>query len=364
MINKLAGILQDKHRQVIHAVVEEFSVMALDESSVAMQLMPMVDVPAAVLEHEIIDAFGGQTQERVLNTEGKSVPGLSSQSKLYEPGSYQEFIPFFEKDLLKLRKFGSIGDRGATGLTGGELDQISRAASKLQMRLMNRAHSLIWDALFNDRYVYQGITKIFGRPAQNTITAATDWSVALTGTPFADLVAIWGNNPVLRKYKKAITKMIINPKTATDIISRALEAGYITNANIGSADINEVMKFAAPGLPPFEVVDDAIQSETYDAVTQKAVVGDAEYLVPDNKVMLVVDFNKNGLLFPEYGQLQITENMNDPASSVESPAVGMYTFLDDTGLLKKKSPHIDVVAGFNGGANLMRPNDMLIIEYP
>lgn len=362
MKHNLAGILHDRHRQVIHAVVEEFSVMPLSDQSVAMQLMPMTDVPAAVLEHEIIDAYGGLTQERVLNAPGKQVPGLSSTSKIYEPGSYQEFISFFEKDLLKLRRFGSLGERGVTGLTGGELDMISRSANKLQMRLINRSHQLIWDALFNDRFVWQGVTKIFGRPAQNTITAATDWSVANTGTPFEDLVTIFGNNPVIRKYKAAITKMIINPKTASDIILRALEAGYITNANIGSADINEVMKFAAPGLPPFEVVDDAIQQETYDPVTQKVVLGDAEYLVPDDKLLVVVDFNKRGLLFPEYGQLQLTENMNDPSASIQSPAVGMYTFLDEEGLRDKKSPHVDVVSGFNGGTNLMRPNDVIIIQ--
>jgi hypothetical protein len=362
MKHKLSGILNDKHRQVIHAVVEEFSVMPLSDQSVAMQLMPLTDVPAAILEHEIISAYGGKTNERVMNAPGKTIQGNSSESKIYKPGSYQESIPFFERDLLSLRKFGTLGERGVTGLTSGELDQVSRAADKLQMRLINRAHDLIWKALFNDTFTYQGVVKAFGRPAQNTITAATDWSVP-AGDPFKDLVTLFGNNPVIRKYKAAITKMIINPKTASDIVLRALERGYITNANIGSGDINEVMKFAAPGLPLFEVVDDAIQEETIDSVTQETTLGDATYLVPDNKLLLVIDFNKRGLLFPKYGELQITENMNDPSATIERPAVGMYTFLDEIGLQQKKSPHVEVVAGFNGGPNHMRPFDTLIIEY-
>ena len=180
MKHQLAGILQDKHRQVIHAIVEEVTSRPLDQSSVALQLMPMTNVPAAVLEHEIISGSGGKTQERVLNAEGKSIAGVSSTSVVFTPGSYQEFIPFHERDLLQLRRFGTIGERGLTGLTGGELDKMTRAANKLQMRLVNRAHQLIWDAIFLDTFTYQGIVKTFGRPAGNVITAATDWAASGT----------------------------------------------------------------------------------------------------------------------------------------------------------------------------------------
>lgn len=361
MKHNLAGILTDRHRQVIHAVVEEVSVMPVDEQSVAMQLMPMTDVPAAVLEHEIISAWGGKTGERVLGGEGKSVAGHSSTSKLFKPGAYQEFIPFSETDLLRLRKHGTIGERGATGLTGGELDYIGRAAEKLRGRLANRAHQLVWDALFLDQFVYQGVTVDFGRPAANDLTAATDWSVANTGTPFEDMTALMSQNAVLRKYRPLVKGFVINPKTAGDVVLRALEAGYITNNNIQTADINEVMKFAAPGLPPFIVVEDATQEETV-AADGSITLADAAYLVPDDKVLVAIDFDKRGALMPKYGELQITENMNDPSATIESPAVGMYTFIDEKGLDNRKSPCVDVVSGFNGGPNLMRPNDTIIIS--
>jgi len=360
MNKNVVNLLTDRHRQVIHAVVEEITTPLIDESSLIRQLMPITNVPAAVLEHEIISGSGGLTQERVLDEEGKAIAGHSSTSKLYEPGSYQEFITFTEKDLLKLRKHGTVGDRGATGLTGGELDFIRRAAIKLEMRLNNRTAQLGWDALFLDRYVYQGVTKIFGRPAGNVIAAATDWSATGVGTPFEDLVAIIGQNPVVRKYTAFIDSFIINPKTSSDIVLRALEASVITNANIHNADINEVRKFMAPGLANFEVVHDAIQTETVNP-DGSITLSDAIYLVPDDRVLIKLDFNKTGKLFPKYGEIQITENMNDPAATPESPAQGMYTFIDEEGMIRRKNPHLDVVGGFNGGSNLMRPDDVLII---
>lgn len=358
----LSGILGDRHRRIIHSVVEEISVSP-SEDSIIDQLMPITDVPAGVLEHETISGSGGMTQERALDAEGKEIPGQSSTSVLYKPGSYQESIIYRESDLLKLRKYGTLGERGATGLTGGELDHMERGGKKLSVRLKNRAHYLRWEAIFNDRFVWQGVTKTFGRPSANVITAATDWSVANTGKPFEDLITILNTNPVVRKYRNMIKALVINPKTEADIMKRALESGYITNANIQSAGINKVREFSAPGLPPFEVVADAYQSESYDPETQLITLGDAEYLVPDNKVLLVIDFDQSGALYSQYGELQLTENMNDPSATIQSPAVGMYTFIDEKGLERRKNPFVELVAGFNGGPNLMRPDDVIVIGY-
>ena len=177
------------------------------------------------------------------------------------------------------------------------------------------------------------------------------------------MVTIIKTNAVLRKYAAYISKLVINPKTEADIIKRALEAGFITNANIASAGINEVMKFAAPGLPPFEVVSDAIQEESIDPTTGKITLADAVFLVPDQKILVVMDFEQAGVLFSQYGELQLTENMNDPSASVESPAVGMYTFVDEEGLRQRKNPRVEIISGFNGGPNLMRPSDVIIIQY-
>lgn len=355
----LANVLNDRHRHVIWAVVEEVAAQAPKES-VGLQLLRPTDVPAAVLEHEIISASGGLTGERVIGAPGKSVSAPSSTSKVYKPGAYQDVIPFKESDLLRLRKLGTLGDRGATGLTGGELDWMQRSGDKLKKRLINRMAKLAWDALFTGHYSYQGVTFDFGIPSGNILAAATDWSVAGAGKPFQDLVALVGQNPVLRKYRNMIKCFVINPKTEADIIQRVLEAGFITNNNIISAGINEIRKFAAPGLPEFQVVADAWQDETENA-DGSISVGAAQFMVPDDQVLVVLDFNKGGVLFPEYGQIQLTENMNDPSASAQQPAVGAYTFIDEKGLENRKAPYVEIVAGFNGGSNLMRPNDVIRI---
>lgn len=361
MKSNLSGIVNDRHRHVIWAVVEEVSAVT-PESSVIMQMMPPTNVPAAVIEHEILSAFGGKTGERVLGEQGKSVVGQSSTSKVFNPGAYQEFVPFTEQDLLKLRKLGTLGDLGITGLTGGELNWVDRAAKKLKKRLTSRLAQLGWDAFFTGQYIYQGQTFSFSIPSGNQLTAATDWSVANTGTPFQDLVKLVGQNSVLRKYRNMIKCFVINPKTEADIIQRALESAVITNNNIVSGGINEVAKFMAPGMKPFEVVADVVADETENA-DGTVTMGTATFLVPDDKVLVVMDFGQGGeLLFPEYGQLQITENMNDPSASPGSPAQGIYTFIDEKGLEQRKNPHVDVVAGFNGAPNLMRPNDTIIIS--
>ena len=359
-IHNLAGVLTDKHRHIINAVVEEISAEP-SKDSIAKQLLPVVDLPAAIIEHEVLSAMGGKTGERVMGAPGKSIAGQSSQPKIFKPGSYQEFIEFTESDLLKLRKLGTIGDRGVTGLTGGELNWLERAAKKLKMRLENRLHQLIWDAIFTGQYLYQNVAFSFGIPSGNLISTASNW--ATTGTdPFKDLVTILKTNSKLLKYQGAIKALVINPKTEADIIKRALEAGYITNNNIASAGINVVRQFAAPGLPEFHVCNDVIADETV-AADGSITLGDATFMVPDGKILVVIDFAQKSAMFPEYGQMQITENMNDPSASLDKPAVGIYTFIDEKGLEARKAPHVDVVSGFNGAPNLMRPNDVFILSY-
>ena len=77
----------------------------------------------------------------------------------------------------------------------------------------------------------------------------------------------------------------------------------------------------------------------------------------------MIDFDQSGALYSQYGELQLTENMNDPSATIQSPAVGMYTFIDEKGLERRKNPFVELVAGFNGGPNLMRPDDVIVIGY-
>ena len=156
--------------------------------------------------------------------------------------------------------------------------------------------------------------------------------------------------------------MAINPITASYIVLRALEAKIITNNNVTSAGINEVKRFMAPGLPDFVIVPDAYQTETYDNQGNVAL-SPAQYMFPSNLVMPIIDFGAADVLFPKYGELQLTENMNGDGASVDKPAQGIYTFIDERGLLEREAPWVQMVSGFNGGANLLRPQDVIWITY-
>lgn len=357
----LAGVVNDNHRQIIYGVIEEITVTP-PKDSIALQLMPVVDVPAAVLEHEIVSGTGGQTGERVMGAPGKSISGPSSTSKIYEPGLYQDVTKFTEKDLLKLRKLGTMGDRGITGLTGGELNWMERIAQSHKRRMINRMTKLVWDALTLGTYTYQGVVKDFGIPSGNKFTAASDWTQAGVGTPFEDLITLLETEPFYIKYRPLITGLAINPITASQILLRALEAKVITNNNITSAGINEVKKFMAPGLPDFVVVRDAMQDQTEDD-HGNITLDDGAYMFPNSLVMPIFNFEGAGVLFPKYGEMQVTENLNDTSATVDNPAVGVYSFVDEEGLNKRKSPYVELVSGFNGGPNLHRVDDVSLISF-
>jgi hypothetical protein len=354
MKHLLAGIIGDRHRQVIHAVVDE--IMADGSADVSEELMPIVSQPAAYLIHERIKGHGGMTQERALGEEGKAINAGGSETRSFLPGSYQEHVVFRERDLLMLRKMGSIGDRGATNVTAGELDHLGRAAAKLKLRVRNRIAKGRWDAIFNGTYVYQGNTFSFGVPNGNRLTAGTDWSDKAAGKPLADLYALQTTYGPLLKY--SIMEFIMNPKTAADAMKTDEVRECLKNYNISSGDLNTVAKLLYPGLAPIRIVKDVYQEE--DLVDGEIVTGNAQFFVPNDKVLIRPDFS--GSMYGTFGEYDITENINDPSATLDSPAVGIYTFVDEQGLAKKKAPHVDVVAGFNGAPNLLRSDDVFTVS--
>jgi hypothetical protein len=256
-----------------------------------------------------------------------------------------------------LRRLGSIGERGATGLTAGSLDFMSRAGQDLQFKLFNRLNKLACDALFSGTYVYQGQVKAnFACPTANTIQAGTDWSVQANSTPFTDLFNIVNKNSIFFKY--IIKEFVVNPVTAAAMLTSNEARVLIQNNASAVGDVNKLAQILYPGLPEIKVVRDAYQDQT--VVAGKIVNSAAAYFQPDYKVLAIPDFG--GTLYGQYGEIQMAYNINDPAATVERPALGVYAFVDEEGLSHRKSPWVEVVTGFNGGPNLMRSNDVLIIK--
>ena len=132
----------------------------------------------------------------------------------------------------------------------------------------------------------------------------------------------------------------------------------LKNFNLRSSDPNEIAQFLYPGLPKIRVIRDLYQEESY-AVDGSIILGDATYMVPDNKVLFIPDFG--GLMYPQYGEFQIAENMNDPSATIARPAQGIYCFVDEMGLEQRTNPFVKITAGFNGAPNLMRNQDILTL---
>lgn len=350
----LAGIIGESHRQIIHAVVDE--IQASPKEEYALQLMPIVNVPAAILFNERLSGAGGLTGERSLGEKGKAISNGSSQMRPFVPGAYQEHALFTEKELLMLRKLGSIGERGATGLTSGELDHMTRSGNKLKLRIKNRVNKLIWDALFLGKYNHKGSDFSFDVPAGNTIAAATDWSVAATATPLKDLYTLQTTNVKIIKY--VVKEWVMNPKTAADMLNSDEVRKVLINHAGAVGDINKVASILYPGLAPIKIVKDNYQDESLAADGQ-IVLGAVQFFVPDDKVLMVPDLS--GTLYGMFGEFDMTENLNDPSATLDVPATGIYTFVSEKGLEDRESPHVKIVSGFNGAPNLLRPNDVFQI---
>ena len=354
-INHLSGVIGQKETAVIAAVVDEIT--AKPAEGLGLQLMPVKSYPEFLVYHEKVSGFGGLLSERVIGESGGTSAISSSETIEFSPGSYQEAKRFGEKDLISLRRLGDIGARGVTGLTSGALDFMGRAGEDLKFKLNNRLNKLAWDTLFNGTYQYQGTTKYnFNTPAANTVFAASDWSIPATSTPFTDLFQILKTNPTYYKY--IIKHIVINPVTEAAMLNSAQARNVIINNAFAVGDINKLASILFPGLPEIKVCKDAYQDQT--VAGGKIVNGLAQYFVPDYKLLMIPDFG--GSLFGSFGELQMTYNMNDPSASVQTPAIGIYTFVDELGLMQRKAPYLEIVTGFNGGPNLMRSNDVLIIK--
>jgi hypothetical protein len=352
---ELAGVIGQRETSAIAAVVDEITVKPAEQYFLS--LLPPTPRPEFYIYHEKVTGFGGLLKERNFSEEGVSGAASSSEVIEFSPGAYQESVIFQERELLTLRALGDMGKRGATGLTSGALDFLSRAGMGLQVKLNNRLNKLAADALFTGKYTFKGNTKIdFLVPTANTVQSTTDWSVPATATPFTDLFKIILTNAVFYKYM--VKEIVINPVTAAAMLTSVQAQDVIKNNSAAVGDINKIREILYPGLPEIRIVKDAYQDQTI--VGGKVVNGSAQYFQPDYYVLVVPEFG--GSLYGSYGELSLTYNINDPSASINSPAVGVYTLLDDVGLARKKNPSAEVITGFNGGPNLMRSNDVLIVK--
>lgn len=326
---------------------------------VGAKYMPAKDVPARSIFVDVIEARGGLVQEHTLGNDPKSVQRRQFRTQEYSPGSYREFIRFSEPDILYLRELGK-NDQSQRGIR----QHLNENAIVLNNRIEARMELLRWQAIFNGTYVYDGKVVDFGKPVANNAAPSIPWAVlvgpVLTANPLAFPVQdlryfLLGGYAPFRKYKK--TKLLMNPNTARWILDNPNVQSLIQNRFAAETykmhDVNEVLGFLIPGMPPVEIYQGFYQNDVEDNVTGQITVSDAVYFIPDGKIFIECKLPGGDII----GDVCMSLTLSN--GSVDNPAPGKFLIVEEHIEDRKANPYIDVIGGFSGGPRLKRAFDTL-----
>jgi len=355
----MSTVFAAAHTRILQEVIREIETDPAEYKGA--QYMPAVEVPATSVFVDVLEARGGLLKEHTLGTDPQAAPRRQFRTQQYAPGAYKEFIRFNEADILRLRELG-LNDQSKRGIR----QHLNENALVLNNRIEARMELLRWQAIFNGTYVYDGNTVDFGKPSANNVSPSAPWgnndgsgnftTANNSATPVQDLRNwIMGGYAQFRKYK--ITKILMNPNTARMVLDNTGVQSLIQNRFAAETykmhDINAIMSFLVPGMPPIEIYNGWYQSESVDATTGLISVGNAIYFIPDGKIFFeckLPDMNK-------IGDLVMTLSLAN--GSVDNPAPGKFILVDEHIEDRPGNPYIDVLGGFYGGPRLKRAFDTL-----
>lgn len=348
----------NEYTEVIQKLVRE---IVNDPSTyLGAKYLPSVALPIAKVRTEVIEASGGVTEEHRPGTNPKYIQSFGTRVQEYSPPFYKEAIHYDEEKILFLRQLGNNGRnvRGVQQYIDIDIDRLNR-------RIEARIELQRWQTIFNGGFSWMGKTISFGIPGANNVTpAGQNWSTNGTtannnADPIVDLrFWIMGGNSAFRKYK--ITKIVMNPNTARWLLDNEKTRAYLTsygaNPTIGSYDINRILQFLIPGLPPVETYDGWYQTESVDS-NGKISVSDAIYFIPDGKIFFEAAL-PGGDKIGEFVQ-----TIHLASGSIDSPGFGKFLVVEDNTLPGTqggpKNPFLDIVGGVYGGVKLDRAFDVL-----
>lgn len=322
--------------------------------------MPAIEIPSATVFVDVWEARGGIIKEHTIGTDPQASTRRQFRTQQYAPGAYKEFVRFNEAEILRLRELG-LNDQSKRGIR----QHLNENALVLNNRIEARMELLRWQAIFNGTYVYDGKTVSFGVPSANKVAPVTPWGTndgsgnfvaANAGaTPIQDMRYWIMSYPTYRKYK--ITKLIMNVNTVRMVLDNPNVQSLIQSRFAAESykmhDINEVMGFLVPGMPPIEVYKGWYQSETVNNTTGQITVGNAIFFIPDGAIYFetkLPDSNKIG---------DVVMSLNLSNGSVDAPSAGKFILVDEHIDDRPGNPYIDVLGGFYGGPRLKRPFDTL-----
>jgi len=354
----MSRVFAEEHTRQLQEVIREIET---DPATyLGAKYMPSIEMPTASIFVDVWEARGGLIKEHTLGADPQSIGRRQFRTQQYAPGVYREFVRFNEQDILRLRELGS-NDQSKRGIR----QHLNENALVLNNRIEARMELLRWQAILNGTYIYDGKTVDFGKPSGNDVAPATAWGNSSGGsfttvnnaaTPVQDMrYWIMGGYAAFRKYK--ISKIVMNPNTARMVLDNSGVQSLIQNRFAAETykqhDINAIMQFLVPGMPPIEIYNGWYQPETVNATTGVITVGDAIYFIPDGRLFFecqLPDGNKIG---------DVCMSLNLSNGSVDAPASGKYVIVDEHIEDRPGNPYIDVFGGFNGGPRLKRGFDVL-----
>lgn len=355
----MSKVFAAEHTRVLQEVIREIET---DPSEyLGAKYLPSIDMPSTSVFVDVLEARGGLVKEHTLGTDPQSAPRRQFRTQQYSPGAYKEFIRFNEGDILRLRELG-LNDQSKRGIR----QHLNENALVLNNRIEARMELLRWQAILNGTYVYDGKTIDFGKPANHDVAPVNPWGTNdgsgnfvdanAAATPIQDMrYWVMGGYAPFRKYK--ITKIVMNPNTERMVLDNPNVQSLIQNRFASEAykahDINAVMGFLVPGMPPIEIYKGWYQTETSDATTGEITVGDAIYFLPDGRLFFEAKLPDNNKI----GDVVMTLNLAN--GSVDNPAPGKFILVDEHIEDRPGNPYIDVIGGFYGGPRLKRAFDVL-----
>lgn len=347
----------NEYTEVIQKLIRE--VVNDPSTYIGSRYLPSVALPVSKVRTEVIEASGGLTEEHLPGTNPKYVQSFGTRVQEYQPPFYKEAIHYDEQKILFLRELGSNGRniRGVQQYIDIDIDRLNR-------RLEARIEKQRWDTIFNGGFSWMGKTVSFGIPGANAVTPlgavwSSDGSTANnTANPIIDLrYWLMGGEAAFRKY--TVTKMVMNPNTARWILdnsnTRAFLTSYGANPALGNYDLNKMLQFLIPGLPPVEVYNGWFQTETESA--GKLSVSDATYFIPDGKIFFEASLPGNDKIG------EFVQTIHLASGSIDNPGFGKFLVVEDNTAPGTqggpKNPYLDVVSGVYGGVKLDRAFDVL-----
>lgn len=355
----MSKVFAAAHTRVLQEVIREVETDVTEY--IGARYMPAVEIPSTTVFVDILEARGGLISEYTLGTDPQAAPRRQFRTQQYAPGAYKEFIRFNEGDILRLRELG-LNDQSKRGIR----QHLNENALVLNNRIEARMELLRWQAIFNGTYVYDGKTVSFSVPGANNVTPLVPWGFSSGGvftaanpasTPVQDLrYWIMGGYPTYRKYK--ITKVIMNANTERMVLDNPsvqslIQSRFAGDQSYKQHNINEVMGFLIPGMPPIEIYKGWYQTESIDATTGQITVGDGIFFIPDGSIYFeckLPDGNK-------IGDMVMTLTLAN--GSIDNPAPGKFILVDEHIEDRPGNPYIDLFGGFYGGPRLKRPFDTL-----